>query len=161
MVRRRSCKEGERIGDGIKSVKESAEDWKRHIDNDLLDAQLSVDIEKYLKDKVHHPMWPDVLMELTQTHVNKCRDYGLDNLYRYGPGWQIMRIIDKVSRLENWMKGLGAGVNPREELKDLAVMSILAIGLMDQGIPMKKYDIMEGMRTCPLCQKTRRRIVKT
>lgn len=77
---------------------------------------------------------PLTVAEVAQTLVRKQRDYGPENIRRFGRRGLIVRMHDKVARLENL---LGQKLDPvNESIHDnlLDVVGYAAIGMMwEQG----------------------------
>lgn len=83
--------------------------------------------------------------EVSKTLVKKQRDYGPENIRRFGRRGLIVRMHDKVARLENL---LASGATPNNEsIADniLDVIGYAAIGIMWEGnqflLPLKPYAV--------------------
>jgi hypothetical protein len=80
-----------------------------------------------------HPLFEKKLEELLNLHKIKSEQYGLKNLYRMGPSYMVMRIIDKSGRLEGFLRGKISASHLKEELRDTAVCSLLALCLIEEN----------------------------
>jgi hypothetical protein len=71
-----------------------------------------------------------VVDELTSVLIKKQKDYGHDNINRFGRLGLLVRVHDKVARIENLMR---RGTSPENEsLRDnyMDVINYCAIGMM-------------------------------
>ena len=73
--------------------------------------------------------------EITEVHatlVRKQRDYGPENIRRFGRQGLMVRMHDKVARLENLLSIDGGGKPQNESIRDnlLDVVGYSAIGIM-------------------------------
>jgi hypothetical protein len=73
------------------------------------------------------------IVEVHQTLIRKQRDYGPENIRRFGRQGLMVRMHDKVARLENLLLQLDGGGKPQNEsIQDnlLDVVGYAAIGIM-------------------------------
>lgn len=70
--------------------------------------------------------------EVHETLVRKQRDYGPENIRRFGRQGLMVRMHDKVARLENLLSIDGGGKPQNESIRDnlLDVVGYSAIGIM-------------------------------
>jgi len=92
-----------------------------------------------------HPNFCKILKEMMDRHREKNTEHGMDNLYVFGPTYQMMRIIDRTGRMKNFLKGTSkvSIEKIREDLLDTAVHAVLAICMMDEGIKILKVKEYE------------------
>jgi hypothetical protein len=73
------------------------------------------------------------IVEVHQTLIRKQRDYGPENIRRFGRQGLMVRMHDKVARLENLLQQVDGGGKPQNEsIQDnlLDVVGYAAIGIM-------------------------------
>ena len=76
---------------------------------------------------------PLVIGDVHATLVRKQRDYGHENIRRFGRQGIMVRMHDKVARLENLLSSADGGVKPSNESIDDNIMDVVgyaAIGIM-------------------------------
>lgn len=75
---------------------------------------------------------PFDIIEVHATLIRKQRDYGPENIRRFGRQGLMVRMHDKVARLENLLSNDGGGKPQNESIKDnlLDVVGYAAIGIM-------------------------------
>lgn len=76
---------------------------------------------------------PFDITEVHATLVRKQRDYGPENIRRFGRQGLMVRMHDKVARLENLLQTIDGGGKPQNEsIRDnlLDVVGYAAIGIM-------------------------------
>ena len=76
---------------------------------------------------------PMEINHVHQTLVGKQRDYGSDNIRRFGRQGLMVRMHDKVARLENLLLQLDGGGKPNNESIEDNLMDVVgysAIGIM-------------------------------
>ena len=80
-----------------------------------------------LSQKTSYPL---TVVEVTDTLVRKQRDYGSENISRFGRRGLMVRMHDKVARLENLMNQKLDPVNESIHDNLLDVVGYAAIGMM-------------------------------
>ena len=120
-------------------------------------AQIRSDLDGFIDDLFHAPagfhkaaaMWaviggdavelsikrevPQTIDGVHATLVRKQRDYGHENIRRFGRQGLMVRMHDKVARLENLLSSSDGGVKPNNESIEDNIMDVIgyaAIGMM-------------------------------
>ena len=94
---------------------------------------------------------PFDLIGVLQVLVRKQRDYGHENIRRFGRQGLMVRMHDKVARLENLLTSDGGGKPNNESIKDniLDVVGYAAIGIMWESqqflLPLQNPPLHETM----------------
>jgi hypothetical protein len=76
---------------------------------------------------------PQTIDGVHATLVRKQRDYGHENIRRFGRQGLMVRMHDKVARLENLLSSSDGGVKPNNESIEDNIMDVIgyaAIGMM-------------------------------
>lgn len=120
-------------------------------------AQIRSDLDGFIDELFHAPagfhkaaaMWsviggdaielsikrgiPQTIDGVHATLVRKQRDYGHENIRRFGRQGLMVRMHDKVARLENLLSSVDGGVKPNNESIEDNIMDVIgyaAIGMM-------------------------------
>lgn len=89
---------------------------------------------------------PFDISDVHQVLVGKQRDYGPENISRFGRQGLMVRMHDKVARLENLLSVDGGGKPHNESIKDnlLDVVGYSTVGIMWESqtflLPLKSRD---------------------
>ena len=76
---------------------------------------------------------PQTIDNVHATLIRKQRDYGHENIRRFGRQGLMVRMHDKVARLENLLSSPDGGVKPNNESIEDNIMDVIgyaAIGIM-------------------------------
>ena len=76
---------------------------------------------------------PQTIDNVHATLIRKQRDYGHENIRRFGRQGLMVRMHDKVARLENLLSSSDGGVKPNNESIEDNIMDVIgyaAIGMM-------------------------------